>query len=75
MRIKIRVKEQALRFEATLKMTLTEESLFELKQGFCRVDDPSKFDDGAFEKVLRTASAMANNYSDASGLIFIGVCR
>jgi hypothetical protein len=56
-------------------MTLTEESLFELKQGFCRVDDPSKFDDGAFEKVLRTASAMANNYSDASGLIFIGVCR
>jgi hypothetical protein len=46
-------------------MSLTEEALFELKQGFCRVNDSAKFDEGAF--------AMANNASDAPGVIYHGV--
>ena len=54
-------------------MALTEEALFELKQGFCRVDRPGRFDDASFEKILCTASAMANTRPPARGVIFIGV--
>ena len=54
-------------------MALTESSLFELKQGFSRLDGSGDFDDDAFEKVLRTASAMANHAKDAQGFIFFGV--
>jgi hypothetical protein len=67
------LQEQALRFESTLRMALTEEALFELKQGYCRVNDPQAFDDASFAKILRTASAMANTKPGAHGYIFIGV--
>ena len=56
----LKLQEHALRFESTLRMALTEEALFELKQGFCQLAKPSVFDDVSFTKVLRTASAMAN---------------
>ncbi|MFE7326561.1 DUF262 domain-containing protein [Streptomyces sp. NPDC057565] len=69
----LRLQEHALRFESTLRMALTEDALFELKQGFCQVNDPSKFDDGSFEKILKIASAMANVHAKAKGIIFIGV--
>jgi hypothetical protein len=67
------LQEQAIRFESTLKMALTEKALFELKQGFCRLDRPSVFDDASFEKILCTASAMANTRASARGVIFVGV--
>lgn len=67
------VQEQALRFESTLRMALTEEALFELKQGFCRLNATRLFDDGSFAKILRTASAMANTRPGARGYIVIGV--
>jgi schlafen family protein len=69
----LKLQERALRFESTLRMALTEESLFELKQGFCQLTNPSVFDDVSFRKMLRTASAMANTRAGAIGLIFIGV--
>ncbi|MEU7788613.1 DUF262 domain-containing protein [Amycolatopsis sp. NPDC049159] len=70
---KKKLQEQALEFEATLRMALTEEALFELKQGFCRIDKKGKFDEGAFEKMLKIASAMANSSSDVPGVIYYGV--
>lgn len=70
---KSHVKDHSVRFEATLAMALTEESLFELKQGFCRINDIGTFDENSFRKILRTASAMANTSPSASGVIFIGV--
>lgn len=70
---RIQLREHALRFESTLRMALTEESLFELKQGFCRIDKRGFFDDDSFSKILRTASAMANTRASATGVIFIGV--
>ena len=69
----LQLQEHAIRFESTLKMALTEEALFELKQGFCRVDKANRFDDASFDKILCTASAMANARSSAKGVIFIGV--
>ncbi|MDF4253418.1 DUF262 domain-containing protein [Streptomyces sp. WMMB303] len=67
------LKDHSVRFEAALSMALTEESLFELKQGFCRINDSAVFDDASFAKILRTASAMANYGHDSKGVIFIGV--
>jgi hypothetical protein len=66
----LRLQEQALQFESTLRMALTEDALFELKQGFCQVNDSSRFDDGSFEKILKIASAMANVHAKAKGVIF-----
>lgn len=68
-----RQQQTATAFELELKMALTETKLFELKQGFTRLSSPPEIDDDAFEKVLRTASAMANESKTAAGYIFFGV--
>ncbi|MER7735160.1 DUF262 domain-containing protein [Streptomyces erythrochromogenes] len=67
------LKDHSVRFEAALSMALTEDALFELKQGFCRINDSGTFDDASFGKILRTASAMANHGRGTKGVIFIGV--
>lgn len=71
--IAMRARQTATEFEIELQMALTEHALFELKQGFTRLDESKAFDDEAFESVLRTASAMANHAKDARGYIFFGV--
>ncbi|WP_423446766.1 DUF262 domain-containing protein [Kocuria sp. KSNUG] len=68
-----RTRQSATEFEIQMQMALTEHSLFELKQGFTRLDESKIFDEDAFEAVLRTASAMANHSTDAEGFIFFGV--
>lgn len=68
-----RAKQTATEFEVELQMALTEHALFELKQGFTRLDETKAFDDEAFESVMRTASAMANHAKGAKGFIFFGV--
>ena len=70
---RIALREHALQFESTLRMALTEVALFELKQGFCRLDSPGTFDETSFAKILKSASAMANTGAGVSGVIFIGV--
>jgi hypothetical protein len=65
--------QTATEFEIRMQMALTEHSLFELKQGFTRLDESKMFDDDAFESVLRTASAMANHGTGTEGFIFFGV--
>jgi len=69
----LRAQQTATEFEIELQMALTEHALFELKQGFTRLDGSNEFDDEAFEKVMRTASAMANHGVGAHGFIFFGV--
>lgn len=68
-----RRRESSTQFEIELQMALTESALFELKQGFLTVDDNPRLDDGSLDKILRTASAMANTAPSARGYIFIGV--
>ncbi len=69
----VRAQQTATKFEIELQMAVTEHALFELKQGFTRLDGTGIFDDEAFENVLRTASAMANQGKDVEGFIFFGV--
>lgn len=71
--VALRSQQTATEFEIQMQMALTEHSLFELKQGFTRLDEAKAFDEDAFESVLRTASAMANHGLDAEGFIFFGV--
>lgn len=68
-----RIRETEAAFTVELQMALTESSLFELKQGFTRLDGSRLFDENAFDKVLRTASAMANHGPSARGFIVFGV--
>jgi hypothetical protein len=70
---RVALHQQALRFESTVRMALTEASLFELKQGFCQLDKNGVFDEASFAKILKSASAMANTVAGARGVIFIGV--
>ncbi len=70
---RVKLQEQALRFESRIRMALTEDALFELKQGFCQINIAGTFDEVSWAKVLKTASAMANARADAIGMIFIGV--
>jgi len=71
--VALRAMQTATQFETELQMAVTEHSLFELKQGFTRLDESKAFDDGAFEAILCTASAMANHSKEAKGYIFVGV--
>lgn len=71
--ILVRSRETATHFEIEMQMAITEHSLFELKQGFTKLDGSREFDEGAFERVLKTASAMANHQRGAKGFIFFGV--
>ncbi|GGZ85266.1 PaeR7I family type II restriction endonuclease [Streptomyces bluensis] len=69
----LRAQGEEAAFEEMLSSKLTEDALFELKQGFCTVNDPTKFDDRNFDKILKIASAMANTGTGAEGVILIGV--
>lgn len=71
--IAVRTQETATEFEVQLQMALTEDALFELKQGFLQIQTDATFDENSFEKVLRTASAMANCDPGATGFIIFGV--
>ena len=68
-----RIRQVTSEFESRLQMALTESAMFELKQGFTRLDENPSFDNNAFNEVLKTASAMANKSPSASGYIFFGV--
>lgn len=68
-----RVVDAAIQFEATLNMAITESSLFELKLGFCNLNDPGTFSETNFQKMLKTAAAMANQGPNTKGIILVGV--
>lgn len=71
--LSLRIRDTETQLEIELQMALTEKSLFELKQGFTRLDESLAFDEKSFDKVLRTASAMANHHPDSKGRIFFGI--
>lgn len=71
--VSVRKQEVSLQFEMEMNMALTESALFELKQGFTRMDGTGALDEASFNKVLRTASAMANRDPGVTGYIFFGV--
>ena len=62
------------RIENLLSQSLTEQSLFDFKQGFLRLDGSTAFDQDSFEKILQTCVAIANNRKGCRGYVLVGVC-
>ena len=60
-------------FENVLMQSFTEQSMYDFKQGCLRIDDKNEFDDDAFNRFIRTSTAMANNGPGSIGYLIIGV--
>jgi len=60
-------------FENILMQSYTEQTVFDFKQGFHRLDEKGEFDDKAFSKVIKTLTAIANIGRDSVGYVIIGI--
>lgn len=60
-------------FENLLMQSYTEQALYDLKQGFVRLDGSGAVDEAIYEKVFRTLAAMANQGPGAVGYVIVGV--
>ncbi|MEU9007681.1 alpha/beta hydrolase fold domain-containing protein, partial [Streptomyces sp. NPDC048551] len=63
----------ASHLERILQNSVTEQSLFELKQGLLTLGAKREFDEGSWEKILCTVTAIANAGPDCTGYLVIGV--
>lgn len=61
--------------ENLLMQSFTEQTLFEFKQGFHRLDESQKFDNEAFLKTVKTMTAIANQEPNSIGYILIGIAN
>lgn len=61
------------RIDRLLTASLTENSLFELKQGFHALDPTASFNARLFDRVLATMSAIANDAPGSTGYVIIGI--
>jgi len=60
-------------FENILMQSFTEQSLYDFKQGFHRLDSVGDFDLDLFHKVVKTLTAMANHNPGSTGYVLIGI--
>jgi hypothetical protein len=60
-------------FENILTQSYTEQSLYDFKQGFHKLDNVGDFDLQLFKKVIKSLTAMANTGPNTTGYIIIGV--
>ncbi len=60
-------------FETLLSQSKTEQSLYDFKQGFTRLDGKKEFDTANFNKMIKTLTAMANCAPGATGYVCVGV--
>lgn len=56
-----------------LSQSITEQSYFDFKQGFLRLDGKHSFDDESFEKILKTFAALACLRKGSKGYVVVGV--
>lgn len=63
----------ASQLETVLGNALVEQQLFDCKQGFYSLAEPRQFDEGSFEKICRTLSAMANMGPASVGYVVVGI--
>jgi len=61
------------KIETLLSQSLTEQSLYDFKQGFLRLDHTKTFDDDKFEKILKTCVGIANNRRGCKGYVLVGI--
>ncbi len=60
-------------FETLLTQSKTEQSLYDFKQGFTKLDGRGEFDQECFDKIIKTLTAMANHSPGAVGYVCVGV--
>lgn len=60
-------------FENILMQSYTEQTVFDFKQGFHRLDGKGEFDNQTFSKVMKTLTAIANTGLDTIGYVIVGV--
>ncbi len=60
-------------FENILHQSYTEQSAYDFKQGFLRLDTSKKFDEQSFEKILKTLVGIANIRRGVKGYVLVGV--
>lgn len=56
-----------------LSQSFTEQSLYDFKQGFLKLDGSNTFDENSFEKILKTCVGIANTRRNARGYVLVGV--
>jgi hypothetical protein len=56
-----------------ISQSLTEQSYFDFKQGFLRLDGQREFDEESFEKILKTCAAIACLRKGGKGYVIVGV--
>ncbi|MDH4563694.1 RNA-binding domain-containing protein [Pseudomonas sp. BN411] len=56
-----------------LKQSYTEQSAYDFKQGFLRLDGKNTFDEENFRKILKTLSGIANISPDVRGYVLVGI--
>jgi hypothetical protein len=61
-------------FESILMQSRTEQTSYDFKQGFCRLDGNLQFDSESFSKIIKTLTAIANNSPRSVGYVCVGVC-
>jgi len=59
--------------ENILTQSYTEQGAYDFKQGFLRLDPTKSFDDGSFEKILKTLVAIANLRKGVRGYVLVGI--
>lgn len=60
-------------FETLLTQSKTEQTLYDFKQGFTKLDGSGQFDRESFNKIVKTLTAMANHSPKAVGYVCVGV--
>lgn len=60
-------------FESLLMQSKTEQTAYDFKQGFTRLDASKSFDDDNFSKIILTLTAIANTSATSSGYVCVGV--
>jgi hypothetical protein len=60
-------------FETLLTQSKTEQTLYDFKQGFTKLDGRGEFDQDNFDKIIKTLTAMANHSPHSTGYVCVGV--
>ena len=60
-------------FETLLTQSKTEQSLYDFKQGFTELNQQGCFDQGNFDKIIKTLTAMVNHSPNVTGYVCVGV--
>ena len=60
-------------FETLLTQSKTEQTLYDFKQGFTKLDGRGEFDQESFNKIIKTLTAVANHSPNSTGYVCVGV--